>query len=92
MLSDLRWLDGITNSMDMSLSKLQEMVKDMEVWSATVLLSRANCISHPVDLRLLRPAISAGLVSRGSKGLCSPLESDGYRAKFLKKYNTSMWK
>ena len=32
----IRWLDGITDSMEMSLTKLQEMVKDREIWYATI--------------------------------------------------------
>ena len=66
----MRWLDGLINSMDMSLSKLWEIVKDREAWRAAVLGVTKSQTQQGDRTTTTRDYISLGLSREGEPTAC----------------------
>ena len=75
----MRWLDGITNLMDMSLKKLREMVKNREAWCAAVHgVAKSRTRLSDCTTTILRPSNSIPrYFPRGRRGRPGVLQSRG---------------
>ena len=63
----MRWLDGITNSKDMNLSKCQEMLKDREAWRAWCHAVGHDCATEQCEKKSVRTTFWAKLCNKTIK-------------------------